>query len=303
MLISRSTTRRTATLLALSAGGAAPALAQSGGDPFGALPAKVTIAGVARDFRAWNVSGGHPDFERTPPNGWGVYMGIVHDTLDPDGNPVFKSTGSKVMTPWRDAKGRMMISPRSYIQPRPGDVAGACASTAGQVVVGAERFGQWYYDTPGVNVSVLYAIDLVRTPGTGKYVYDDKLDPKFAGGSGFFAVGGSGFPTGGNQNFDFTYEVEAEFPFIRGTGQYITVAGDDDVWAFVKDKLVCDVGGIHMQNSQTIELDRLPFLDDQGVYTLKVFFADRHKPESRLRIETNLMLRYVEPPETAALHD
>ncbi len=288
--------------LVLLAGAAEPALAQSS-DPFAGLPSKLTIAGVARDFRASNVVGGHPDFELSPPQGWGVYMGVVQDALDQNGKPVFKSTGYKVTKNWLDSKGRSMISPRSYIQPRPGDVPGACASSAGQVVTGAARYHEWYRDTMGVNVSSLYAIDLVRKPGTGDYIYDDRLDPHFPGGSGFFAVNGSGFPQGGNQNFHFTYEVEAEFPYVRGTNQYFKVAGDDDVWAFVNGKLVMDVGGIHTQMGQTIELDRLTHLDDQGVYTLKVFFAERAKSGSHLRIETNLMLRYVAPPETAGLMD
>lgn len=289
--------------LVVLAGAAAPVSAQSSGDPFAALPSKIKIAGVARDFRACNVAGGHPDFELSPPQGWGVYMGVVQDSLDENGKPVFKSTGYKVTKNWLDSQGRPMISPRSYIQPRPGDVPGACASSAGQVVTGAARYHEWYRDTMGVNVSCLYVIDLVRTPGTGDYIYDDRLDPHFAGGSGFFAVGGNGFPQGGNQNFNFTYELEAEFPYIRGTNQYFKVAGDDDVWAFVNGKLVMDVGGVHTQMGQTIELDRLTHLDDQGVYTLKVFFAERNKPGSHLRVETNLMLRYVEPPETAGLRD
>lgn len=289
--------------LALLAGAAAPAWAQSSGDPFAALPSKITVAGVARDFRASNVVGGHPDFELNPPQGWGVYMGIVQDDLDENGKPVFKSTGYKVTQDWLDSKGRAMISPRPYIEPRPGDVSGACAPSAGQVVTGAARYHEWYRDTMGVNVSVVYPLDLVRKPGTGDYIYDDQLDAHFPGGSGFFAVGGNGYPQGGNQNFHFTYEVETEFPYVRGTNQYFKVAGDDDVWAFVNGKLVMDVGGLHTEAGQTIELDRLTYLGDEGVYTLKVFFAERHKPGSHLRIETNLMLRYVQPPETTALRD
>lgn len=273
-------------------------------DPFAHLPAKITVVGVARDFRAYNVTAGHADFEMDPPRGWGVYNMMVQDTLDQEGLPVFRSTGYKVTGHWLDSKGRRRISPRPYIQARAGDVNGVCETVEGSVCHTQQQFNQWFRDSWGVNVSNLYSIDLNRVPNTTRYFYDDILDPRFQSGNGFFAAGnGNGSPQGGNQNYHFTYVIEAEFPYLRGQGQYFTVGGANDTWAFIDGKLVIDNGGIHAKTVQTIELDRLAWLADAGVYKIKVFFAQRKKPESRLHVETDLMLRAVDPPPTSGLQD
>ena len=60
-------------------------------------PDSITVAGIVRDFLP-----GHPDFEVTPSNGYGHYMGNIDTELDDDQKPVFTGDGYKVSKEWRD---------------------------------------------------------------------------------------------------------------------------------------------------------------------------------------------------------
>jgi fibro-slime domain-containing protein len=300
-----------AGMLAAAAGcaitGGATAQSSGGNDPYGNLPAKVTLQGVIRDFKERTVPNGHPDFELNPGAGFAQYVGLVQDTLDADGKPVFNSTGYKLISDWRDSTGRNIISPRPYIAPKPGDTNGSKSSTTGNAITNSARLGQWYRDVAGVNVSKLLPITFNRMPNTKMYSFNDKTDPLYVSKGGFFPINGDLFGNSGgstpNQNFHFTYELNTEFVFEKGTGQIFTFIGDDDVWVFVDNKLVIDIGGIHSAKTQTIEIDRLNWLEDKKTYTLRFFFAERHRTQSNFRIDTTIFLKNVEPPAVTALFD
>lgn len=288
-----------------------PAAAQIGGqgdpnqDPYGDLPTSMTINGTARDFRAVDEANGHPDFQVTPAAGSGLYYGCVSDSLDGDGKPVFNSSGYKQVSPWRDAEGRSVISPKDYIASKQGDSSGSMSNSPGGALTGAEEFSQWFRDVPGVNLSKSVAITLKRTPGSNIYTFDDSIDPGYKSLGGFFPINGELFgnykATG--KNFHFTFEMETKFTYQKGTGQVFTFSGDDAIWVYVDGKLVIDLGGIHGKLAQTIDLDRLTWLEDQKSYTLKLFFAERHTDKSNFRIDTTIPLKSVNAQPMAGLYD
>ena len=284
-----------------------PAVAGKAADQYAALPSTLTLTGVVRDFKEKSVSGGHADFERDPTGGFGHYMNQAADQLDADGKPVFSSAGYRVASNWTDKSGRNMISPRSYITAKTGDKAGSLDRTKSGSVTSANSFAQWWRDVPGMNVSKQLALTLVRQANSNIYTFDDNTDANFKNKGGFFPINGELFGNSGgstpNQNFHFTFELGTEFVYQRGTGQVFTFTGDDDVLVYIDGKLVIDLGGVHSAISQSVELDRLNWLENGKSYNLKFFFAERHRTQSNFRIDTTLQLRSVEPPAVSGVYD
>ncbi len=291
------------TALVLSAGTASPVTASD--DPNASLPASLTLAGVVRDFKALNQTGGHPDFEKVPDGGYGHYVYICADQLDQDGKPVYASKGRKLSVNYRDASGRNICPPRGHLAAKSGDQAGSVASSTGGAVTGGDAFKQWFRDVPGVNMSAPLSVKLVRQTGTNIYSFNDKNDAKYANLGGFFPINGELFGnySSTGKNFHFTYELNTKFVYKKGSGQVFTFIGDDDVFVFIDGKCVIDIGGVHSAVSQTIDLDRCSWLVDGQEYSLKFFFAERHTTQSNFRIDTTLVLRNVDLPTVSGLYD
>src|ERR1044071_1017341 len=190
---------------------AAPAL---GRNTAVSAPSTMTLAGIVREFRPFNVSGGHPDFEIECANGPAIYSGIAGDTLDGDGKPVFNSTGGKVATQPTDGQGKPIIGVKPYLQARSGDTVGLRNAEQGGAATSEQAFKQWFRDTPGVNLSRTRSVVLQRQAGSGFYIFDGNLSagPRRPNQSESSGDSGSASGQGGaNGRGDFTFEVEATF--------------------------------------------------------------------------------------------
>lgn len=266
---------------------------------------ELRLTGVVRDFKERSVSGGHTDFEKEPSGGFAQYMNMVQDSLDADRKPLFKSTGNKLNSQYRDAQGRNMIKPRSYISAKSGDVNGSVATSAGGAVENAASLAKWFRDVPGTNTSRSIDLTLKRVGASNIFSFDDRTDALYSGRGGFFPINGElfGNSRGDSKNFHFTFELNTEFTYKKSAGQVFTFTGDDDVWVYVDGKLVIDIGGVHGAVSQTIDMDRLTWLQDGQSYKLDFFFAERHRTQSNFRIDTTIALRRVEPPVISGKFD
>jgi fibro-slime domain-containing protein len=206
--------------------------------------------------------------------------------------------GHKVLSQWRNAQGQP-IHPSLY-NATLGDSAGSLASaTDSGGIVSAESYRQWYRDTPGVNMSSPYTLTLTRSGGTDDvpiYTYQSNsffpLDGQLYGNSG-------GSP---DHNFHFTLELHTTFTYSEDANPVFSFYGDDDVWVYINGQLVIDIGGVHSQVQQVVELNRLG-LEDGEDYTLDFFFAERHRTQSNFRIDTTLLLESADTPSVSAAYD
>jgi fibro-slime domain-containing protein len=147
-------------------------------------------------------------------------------------------------------------------------------------ISGAESFDQWYRDVPGVNVTIPLQLAFTAD-GAGLEAINK---------SAYFPIDDLGFGNEGREhNFHFTTEIHTELVY-RG-GETFAFSGDDDVWGFVNETLVIDLGGVHGEEMQTIRLDDLAAsvgLAKGQPARLDLFHAERHTQDSHFRIETNV---------------
>ncbi len=268
--------------------------------------ATLAIPILYRDMMYWNTSsfpnpappgGGHPDFNHY---GSGNVTGLVEPTLGPDGEPVFKSSGSS----------ETLTSATSFCwwyhetgceAPDAGATDAAAAGDGGAT------------DNP---YSALVSKDALGNPTTltltkgasGTYTYANAQ---------FFPVDGLGWNAGSNpqvdtdcepglpngpHNFSFTSELHYVFTFDASVAAssapaVFSFTGDDSVWAFINGQLVVDLGGVHSPASGTYTLDTAHAntlgLVDGGWYSIDVFQAEEHTCRSTYNLTLSNFVHIV----------
>jgi len=236
--------KRDGSLLPIGPDGGLLPPGTDGGTPSNDGGCGPNLLGVLRDFKGKNEPGGHDDFEGVT----GDDRGIVEDTLGADGKPVYRGSPT---TPTTNGKA---------------------------------GFDEWFRDTPGKNLRVLYTLPAQIDAQSGRTVFDS---------AAFFPLDGNaagyGITPGFAHDYHFTYELHTEFSYTGG--EVFKFRGDDDVWVFINKKQVVDLGGVHVAQEATVDLDqeaaRLGVVKGQ-TYSFDFFFAERHTTESNFRVETTL---------------
>ena len=83
-------------------------------------------------------------------------------------------------------------------------------------------------------------------------------------------------------------KIQATFEYVPG--QYFDFYGDDDVWVFINNRLVVDIGGQHGQVAGAVDLDTLG-LKEGETYPFHIFYAERHVSSSNFRMHTSIDLK------------
>ena len=260
-----------------------------------ALPDTITMRVVVRDFVERTEPGGHPDFERakaTNSDGFTVYA--VAATIGSDGKPEWAGKGERVKkesdyVQWEDSTGRFIC----HTLHGAGDGQTGQTTNKSSPFTNKVNFDVWFRDVPGVNLSTIVNLTLVRQ-ADDTYLFDSDLDPFYAAIGGFFPIDDQLYgnsKANDSHNYHFTTEIHASFKYEAGAGQLFKFSGDDDVFVFINGGLVIDLGGTHGSAGwQFVELARLG-LTDGDTYSLDIFQAERQTSGSNFAFQTNLVLK------------
>lgn len=98
----------------------------------------------------------------------------------------------------------------------------------------------------------------------------------------------------GYRNFSFAMVVRAEFEYVKG--QYFEFRGDDDVWVFINNRLVVDIGGVHGPENGYVDVDTVgqgtkDSLVEGQTYPFHIFFAERNATGSNFKMRTSMDLQ------------
>ncbi|MDB9743971.1 fibro-slime domain-containing protein [Fibrobacterales bacterium] len=91
-----------------------------------------------------------------------------------------------------------------------------------------------------------------------------------------------------SHNYSFTMEIDAEFDYKKG--QTFDFRGDDDVFVFINNELVVDIGGVHGALPGKVSLDTLGLVEGTN-YSFKIFFAERQEVGSSFKMATSMDLK------------
>lgn len=89
-------------------------------------------------------------------------------------------------------------------------------------------------------------------------------------------------------NYSFAMKISAQFMYIKG--QYFEFRGDDDVWVFINNRLVVDIGGCHNPVERAVDLDTLGLIEGHE-YPFHIFFSERNANGSNFKMRTSINLQ------------
>ena len=94
--------------------------------------------------------------------------------------------------------------------------------------------------------------------------------------------------SGCKHNYSFSMKINAQFKYVKG--QFFEFRGDDDVWVFINNRLVVDIGGCHSPVEGAVDLDTLGLTEGKE-YPFQIFFSERNATGSNFKMRTSINLQ------------
>lgn len=94
-------------------------------------------------------------------------------------------------------------------------------------------------------------------------------------------------------NFHYTLHANGSFVYNADDNLYFYFDGDDDVYFYINGQLVMDLGGAHSHCDDELYLNDIADelgLEDGGIYTFDMFYAERHTTQANLEFSTNIKI-------------
>jgi fibro-slime domain-containing protein len=286
--------------LFLACTGVVAVLSQSalveGGNGNGDDRESIQLTGIVRDFLP-----SHPDFDVTPPDGYGQYMWNVATELGEGGRPVYEGGGYKVLSQAHDAAGRPICW--TICDPDAGDTPAEPDAPDTGTITSAETFGEWFQDIPGISMSMLLTVTAVMAED-GEYagMYEVNIPQFYPVDDMLF-----GNDSDEHNNF-FTFMIVGEFVHDTAKGYVLMFKSDDDAFVFLEGPnfpntlMIADLGGINGSAEQWVDLNRLGLVDGEK-YRVHFFKSDRNDASSRLHLVTNVPFTSRVTPTILAAFD
>jgi fibro-slime domain-containing protein len=248
------------------------------------FPDSISIGVIYFDFHS---NGSCPDFNPQDSKDF-VTKNMVKPTLDSAGRPVrgTRVYFSQYIENWfRSWDGHLVKNRKPvYVKGTNPNTDTTHGSLASESQVG--------YDTGYKNIVINDSLGLTfKHTGNGIYEYKN---------SAFFPLDKKGFGKEPTKRWDgqivqdhnYSFSMMLERQFIYRKGLVLRFGGDEDLWVFIDNKLVLDIGGIHMGVEDTLSLDNIAGalgLVLAQKYKLSVFYCERQANTSFIRISTNLV--------------
>jgi fibro-slime domain-containing protein len=168
------------------------------------------------------------------------------------------------------------------------------ASNGTGAVNNATTFASWFSGacdsaTPSATCVAAYdeKINATVNTSTGQLTYNSS---SFFPLDSITGITGDG-DSNNNHNYFFTVQFGLDLVYDPNLTNTFLFSGDDDVWVFINDQLVIDMGGVHSVKTASFNMNTIAA--NQGIqageqYSLDFFFAERHFTQSNVNISSYL---------------